>query len=99
MAPPPALQGDQELAREGYPLIEGSGRGNYSANPCIRDEEVMTPVMLSSPSRKSEGHLSESTKLIDWDFPGGTVVKNQPAKAEDTGWSSGPGRSHMPRSN
>ena len=32
-------------------------------------------------------------------FPGGTVVKNPPANAEDTGSSPGLGRSHMPRSN
>ena len=32
-------------------------------------------------------------------FPGGTVVKNPPANAGDMGLSSGPGRSHMPRSN
>ena len=34
-----------------------------------------------------------------WDFPGGTVVKNPPANAGDTGSSPVPGRSHMPRSN
>ena len=34
-----------------------------------------------------------------WDFPGGAVVKNPPAKAGDTGSSPGPGRSHMPWSN
>ena len=33
------------------------------------------------------------------DFPGGTVVKNLPANAEDTGLIPGPGRSRMPRSN
>ena len=33
------------------------------------------------------------------DFPGGTVVKNPPANAEDTGSISGPGRSHMPQNN
>ena len=33
------------------------------------------------------------------DFPGGTVVKNVPANAGDTGSIPGPGRSHMPRSN
>ena len=33
------------------------------------------------------------------DFPGGTVVKNLPANAGDTGLSPGPERSHMPRSN
>ena len=32
-------------------------------------------------------------------FPGGAVVKNPPANAEDTGSSPGPGRSYMPQSN
>ena len=32
-------------------------------------------------------------------FPGGAVVKNPPANAGDTNSSSGPGRSHKPRSN
>ena len=31
-----------------------------------------------------------------WDFPGGTMVKNPPANAGDTGSIPGPGRSHMP---
>ena len=30
-------------------------------------------------------------------FPSGTVVKNPPANAGDTGSSPGPGRSHMPQ--
>ena len=33
------------------------------------------------------------------DFPGGTVVKNLPANAEDTGLIPGPGRFHILRSN
>ena len=33
------------------------------------------------------------------DFAGGTVVKNPPANAGNTGSSPGLGRSHMPRSN
>ena len=37
--------------------------------------------------------------MADRDFPGGTVVKNPPAKAGDTGLSPGPGRSHRPHSN
>ena len=39
--------------------------------------------------------------LKSWvlDFPGGTVVKNPPANAGDTGSSPGPGRSHIPQSN
>ena len=32
-------------------------------------------------------------------FPGGALVENLPANAEDTGSSPGLGRSHMPRSN
>ena len=38
-------------------------------------------------------------KVPFWDFSGDAVVKNPPANAEDTGWSPGPGRSHMPWSN
>ena len=38
-------------------------------------------------------------KKLFWDFPGGTVVKNPPANAGDTGLIPGPGRSHMPRNN
>ena len=34
-------------------------------------------------------------KNINWGFPGGTVIKNPPANAGDTGLSPGPGRSHM----
>ena len=34
----------------------------------------------------------------DWDFPGGTVVKNVPIRAGDTYSSPGLGRTHMPRS-
>ena len=33
------------------------------------------------------------------DFPGGTVVKNPPANAGDTGLIPSPGRPHMLRSN
>ena len=33
------------------------------------------------------------------DFPGGTVVKDPPANAGDTGSSPGPERCHMPWSN
>ena len=36
---------------------------------------------------------------MPWDYPGGTVVKNPPANAVDTGLIPGPGRSHTPRSN
>ena len=38
-----------------------------------------------------------SFKSFMWGFPGGTVVKNLPANAGDTGSCPGLGRSHMPR--
>ena len=47
--------------------------------------------------RHSENRARLRSKVLD--FPGGTVVKNPPAKAGDMGLSPGPGRSHMPRSN
>ena len=34
----------------------------------------------------------------NWGFPGGTVVKNPPASAGDTGSSPGLGKSQMTRS-
>ena len=46
-----------------------------------------------------EGLRTQASELEGLGFPGGTVVKNPPANAGDTGSSPGPGRSHMPRSN
>ena len=46
----------------------------------------------------SNMHIS-SLKLNVLGFPGGTVVKNLPVSAEDTGLSPGPGRSHILWSN
>ena len=43
--------------------------------------------------------ISHLFKILQEGFPGGTVVKNPPANAGDTGSSPGPGISHMPRSN
>ena len=45
----------------------------------------------------SRAHCQLSHKEMQQGFPGGTVVKNPPANAGDTGSSSGPGRSHMPQ--
>ena len=40
-----------------------------------------------------------SINLASGGFPGGAVVENLPANAEDAGSSPGLGRSHTPRSN
>ena len=44
-------------------------------------------------------HSHQQCKRVLGNFPGGTVVKNPPANAGDTGSSPGLGRSHMLRSN
>ena len=52
--------------------------------------------------RKNERKWEIRMGKLRWNqegFPGGTVVKNPPANAGDTGSSPGPGRSHMPQSN
>ena len=46
-----------------------------------------------------ESALDFKLKVMDWDFPGGAVVKNPPANAGDMDSSPGLGRSHMPWSN
>ena len=53
-------------------------------------------VKSSNERRKKK---REFLKSGERDFPGGTVVKNLPANAGDTGSIPGPGRSHMVRSN
>ncbi|KAJ8798260.1 hypothetical protein J1605_001385 [Eschrichtius robustus] len=54
-------------------------------------------------SDECQGHERQTEELFqikgDQGFLGGAVVKNPPATARDTGSSTGPGRSHMPRSN
>ena len=48
---------------------------------------------------KIKTNLEFESKVPVWGFPGGAVVENLPANAEDTGSSPGLGGSHMPRSN
>ena len=38
-------------------------------------------------------------KFLNWNFPGGPVVKNLPADARDKGSNLGLGRFHVPRGN
>ena len=63
---------------------------------------VAEQVMLGLTPRHRMISRSQNLDQIQvfWDLiPGGTVVKNPPANAGDTGLSPIPGRSHMPRSN
>ena len=58
---------------------------------------VFTEMKLNALERLDESKL-EKKKKPSRGFPGGTVVKNLPANAGDTGSSPGLGGSHMPRS-
>jgi len=52
--------------------------------------------IFSSKFKWARQPLGEYLNLIShWDFSGGTVVENPPAKAEDTGSVPGSGRSNM----
>ncbi|XP_057391078.1 uncharacterized protein LOC130705788 [Balaenoptera acutorostrata] len=63
---------------------------------CCRSEHW--PRLLNAPPYMFS-LSSEHRQKVAEDVPGGTVVKNMPANAGDTGSIPGPGRSHMPRSN
>ena len=52
-----------------------------------------------SPLTQEMGLSIKASESSERDFPGGSVVKNLPANAEDTGSIPGLGRSHMPESN
>ena len=61
---------------------------------------MSTPTMVPSSGVLLVPPLAEPIRNQgEGGFPGGAVVKNLPANAEDTGSSPGLGRSHMPRSN
>ena len=59
----------------------------------------------SIPGQGTRSHISQlrvrmlQLKIPHVDFPGGSVVKNPPASAEDTGSIPGPGRAHMLQGN
>ena len=74
--------------------------------PATRPATVASPSRFSDPATGGREQLKdgafregEVNNGICRDFPGGAVVENPPANAEDTGSSPGLGRSHMPQSN
>ncbi|KAJ8783224.1 hypothetical protein J1605_009832 [Eschrichtius robustus] len=69
-------------------MMRGQQRGeNIWRGPFGKELRHPSPKLIASiNSQASPG------------FPGGAVVENLPANAEDTGSSPGLGRSHMPRS-
>ena len=69
-------------------------KSSNASNSTYKREDGLTQCFL--PLSYSKLKISRVTSQ---GFPGGAVVKNLPANAEDTGSSPGLGRSHMPRSN
>ena len=63
----------------------------------IYPEKALIQKDASTPI--STAALFTIAKTWKQGFPGGTVVKNPPANAGDTGSSLGPGRFHVPWSN
>ena len=57
---------------------------------------VLAPPPCLQPAFRLWKNFSQRISLIREGFPGGAVVKNLPANAEDTGSSPGLGGSHMP---
>ena len=61
----------------------------------------MFPAAQARPMRKRGGRVlrGRGIKCENLDLPGGPVVKNPPASAEDAVLIPGLGRSHTPRYN
>ena len=61
-----------------------------------RERQISYDITYMRNLKKND--TNELTEQKQRGFPGGSVVKNAPANAGDTGWSPGVGRSHMPQS-
>ena len=61
---------------------------------------LFSPFMMKNPNQAwVTCPRTENWLISGRGFPGGSVVKNPPAKARDTGLGPDQGRSHMPKSN
>ena len=63
---------------------------------------LFTPIMSNVPNLLLRRGMIDEPKLLSFKtlfrgFPGGSVVKNLPAKAEDPGFIPPPGRFHVLR--
>ena len=75
-------------------LIAVAGTSKTMLN---KSGESQHPCLV--PDLKGNAFSFTPLRMMFLGFPGGAMVKNLPANAGDTGWSPGPGRSHMPRTN
>ena len=70
-------------------LMSEESKGNRETPHLLKTYEINTSILSTAQDVRNK----------ERDFPGGTMVKNPPANAGDTGSSPGLERSHMPRSN
>ena len=71
---------------------EPPGKSGFKHKPSLQ-----TPVPCLLLLTSSKFRMFQDLKLQMGGFPGGSVVKNQPASAGDTGWMLRLGRSHVPQ--
>ena len=82
-------------------LERGVGLSGLQRKPLQRPTKVtssLVPVILQFLLHRYKVSFLCPNKYAFWGFPGGSEVKNPPAKAGDMGSVPGLGRSHMPRS-
>ena len=71
----------------------------WSADLSLKEGHFQKALLpLISPQGTNTLQPKIGSRNPSLDFPGGPVVKNPPAKAEDMGSIPAPGRSHMLRS-
>ena len=80
--------------------------GIYPEKTIIQKESCTTMFIAALFTIARTWKQPKCPSTVEWikkmwhrDFPGGSVVKDLPANAGDTGSSPGLGRFHMPRSN
>ena len=81
------------MANKYWKGVQLKASGKWKIKP--RDSTIHSQEKLKTIFFKKEETISENR--MERGFPGGTVVKNPPANAGDTGSIPGPGRSHMPK--
>ena len=73
---------------------------SFEGDSVLGEQRITYPRVSGEDQPRTLSIQTYTSKAYScWDFPRGTVVKNPPANAGDTGSSPSPGRSHMPQRN
>ena len=94
---------NQEIAEEIKKEIRKSLETNDNKNTTMQNLWDAAKAVLRGKFITIQSYLKKQEKSqinsLTWNFPGGSMVKNLPANAWDTGSSPAVGRSHMSWSN